>query len=197
MRSPASGLAGLGITAALAIALVGCGGRKDAGSGNLSQGESQERQQQQAQQEQAQPQAQQEAPPAAEQAPATTPGPPPLTTEQEARMVTTKTGLKYVDVVEGTGPSPSAGQKVSVHYTGWLADGTKFDSSVDRGQPFQFVLGQGMVIKGWDEGVATMKVGGKRRLIIPGNLAYGPKGYPGVIPPNAELTFDVQLLGIQ
>lgn len=110
---------------------------------------------------------------------------------------TMASGLKYVDLVPGTGETPAAGQKVTVHYTGWLADGTKFDSSVDRGKPFSFVLGQRQVIKGWDEGVATMKVGGKRKLIIPSDLAYGPQGRPPKIPGNAELTFDVELLSIE
>lgn len=108
----------------------------------------------------------------------------------------TPSGLEYIDLVEGTGAEARAGQTVSVHYTGWLANGTKFDSSVDRGQPFQFALGRGQVIKGWDLGVAGMKVGGKRRLNIPSDLAYGARGAGGVIPPNARLIFDVELLGV-
>ncbi|NWJ47254.1 MAG: FKBP-type peptidyl-prolyl cis-trans isomerase [Chloroflexi bacterium] len=106
------------------------------------------------------------------------------------------TGLKYYDTVVGKGTQPKVGQTVSVHYSGYLTNGTKFDSSVDRGQPFKFVLGVGQVIQGWDEGVATMKVGGKRRLIIPPQLGYGPSG-SGPIPPNAELIFDVELLAVQ
>ena len=111
--------------------------------------------------------------------------------------VVTPTGLKYVDHVIGTGASPKKGQQVSVHYTGRLTDGKKFDSSVDRGQPFQFQLGAGQVIRGWDEGIATIKVGGKRTLTIPPDLGYGAAGFPGSIPPNATLIFDVELLGIK
>ncbi|NOS85848.1 MAG: FKBP-type peptidyl-prolyl cis-trans isomerase [Ignavibacteria bacterium] len=110
---------------------------------------------------------------------------------------TTPSGLKYVDEVEGTGESPSTGQKVTVHYTGTLESGKKFDSSKDRDEPFSFTIGVGQVIKGWDEGVATMKVGGKRKLIIPSDLGYGPRGAGGVIPPNATLLFDVELISIK
>ena len=110
-------------------------------------------------------------------------------------------GLKYTDNTTGTGTEATAGKKVSVHYTGWLynngAKGAKFDSSVDRGQPFQFTLGAHQVIAGWDEGVAGMKVGGKRTLIIQPELGYGARGAGGVIPPNATLMFDVELLGVQ
>lgn len=111
-------------------------------------------------------------------------------------MVTTASGLKYIDKVVGTGKSPTSGRKVKVHYTGKLNDenGQKFDSSVDRGQPFEFVIGMGQVIRGWDEGVAGMKVGGKRYLYIPANLGYGQRGAGGVIPPNAQLWFEVDLL---
>jgi peptidylprolyl isomerase len=107
----------------------------------------------------------------------------------------TDSGLKYYDVVEGDGDSPQEGQIVVVHYTGWLEDGTQFDSSVERGQPFTFPIGQSSVIAGWDEGVATMKVGGKRQLLIPSDLAYGDSG-SGPIPPGATLIFDVELLEI-
>jgi FKBP-type peptidyl-prolyl cis-trans isomerase len=109
----------------------------------------------------------------------------------------TASGLQFIDIKVGDGASPQTGQTVVVHYTGWLADGTKFDSSVDRGQPFSFIIGAGKVIKGWDEGVATMKVGGKRRLIIPPELGYGATGYPGSIPANAQLIFDVELIEIK
>jgi FKBP-type peptidyl-prolyl cis-trans isomerase len=109
----------------------------------------------------------------------------------------TPSGLEYWDIKLGTGPIAEKGQSVKVHYTGWLTTGKKFDSSVDSGRPFSFTLGAGEVIKGWDEGVAGMKVGGKRQLKISSPLAYGEKGYPGVIPPNATLIFDVELLGVQ
>ena len=111
--------------------------------------------------------------------------------------VSTASGLKYTDSVVGEGEFPQKGSKVTVHYSGYLTDGKKFDSSVDRNQPFQFVLGVGQVIKGWDEGVATMKVGGKRKLVIPPQLGYGARGAGNVIPPNAELVFDVELLGVK
>tara|TARA_Y100001935_G_C17290560_1_gene503048 strand:+ start:1027 stop:1416 length:390 start_codon:yes stop_codon:yes gene_type:complete len=108
----------------------------------------------------------------------------------------TDSGLKYEDLIEGTGRLAESGQEVSVHYTGWLTDGSKFDSSIDRNSPFQFSLGKGMVIKGWDEGVQGMKVGGKRKLTIPSVLGYGASGAGGVIPPNATLIFEVELLEI-
>mgnify|MGYP006350369737 FL=1 len=111
--------------------------------------------------------------------------------------VTTPSGLKYLDQVVGTGEVAVAGKTVNVHYTGWLENGKKFDSSVDRGQAFSFPLGAGRVIKGWDEGVQGMKVGGKRKLTIPSNLGYGPQGAGGGIPPNATLIFDVELLGVR
>ena len=118
-----------------------------------------------------------------------------------SKMITTPSGLQFEDTVVGTGASPKPGQTCVMHYTGWLwvngAKGKKFDSSVDRGQPFEFQIGLGMVIKGWDEGVMTMKVGGKRTLLIPANLGYGSRGAGGVIPPNATLVFDVELLGIK
>ncbi|MDX2099900.1 MAG: FKBP-type peptidyl-prolyl cis-trans isomerase [Leptolyngbyaceae cyanobacterium bins.59] len=111
--------------------------------------------------------------------------------------IETPSGLKYVDLVEGTGPSPKPGQPVVVHYTGTLENGRKFDSSRDRDEPFQFQIGLGRVIKGWDEGVMTMKVGGQRKLIIPPDLAYGSRGAANVIPPNATLIFDVELLDVK
>lgn len=109
----------------------------------------------------------------------------------------TRSGLKFKDLVKGQGARPQTGQTVVVHYTGWLVDGQKFDSSVDRGEPFVFVIGQGNVIKGWDEGVKGMQVGGKRRLTIPPRLGYGEKGAGESIPPNATLIFEVELLGIK
>ncbi len=114
-----------------------------------------------------------------------------------AGMITTPSGLAYQDLVPGSGPTPTAGKLVRVHYTGWLQDGTKFDSSMDSGQPFEFPIGTGQVIPGWDEGVMTMKVGGKRKLVVPPQLGYGARGAGGVIPPNATLTFEVILLDVQ
>ena len=114
-----------------------------------------------------------------------------------AQTVTTASGLAYQDVKPGTGASPVSGKQVKVHYTGWLENGTKFDSSLDRNEPFVFVIGAGQVIPGWDEGVSSMKVGGKRRLIVPSKLGYGEQGAGGVIPPNATLIFDVELLDVE
>ena len=104
--------------------------------------------------------------------------------------------MKIEKLTSGTGPAPKTGDTVKVHYTGWLTDGSKFDSSVDRDEPFEFVLGAGMVIQGWDRGVAAMRVGDKVKLTIPPELAYGEAGYPGAIPPKATLIFEVELLGI-
>ena len=119
----------------------------------------------------------------------------------ESKMQKSPSGLQWEDVKVGSGATPKTGQTCVMHYTGWLweegAKGKKFDSSVDRGQPFEFPLGQGRVIKGWDEGVATMKVGGKRTLLIPPQLGYGARGAGGVIPPNATLLFEVELLGVK
>jgi peptidylprolyl isomerase len=121
--------------------------------------------------------------------------------DKSKKMNKTESGLQYFDVEEGTGETPKTGHVCKVHYTGWLwennAKGKKFDSSVDRGEPFSFPIGRGRVIKGWDEGVSTMKVGGKRELLIPANLGYGARGAGGVIPPNATLFFEVKLLGVQ
>lgn len=116
---------------------------------------------------------------------------------ESGKEVTTPSGLRYIDLVEGTGATPQRGETVIVHYTGTFEDGRKFDSSVDRGQPFKFPLGMGRVIKGWDEGLSTMKVGGKRKLILPPDLAYGERGAGNVIPPNSTLVFEVELLGIE
>lgn len=110
--------------------------------------------------------------------------------------ITTDSGLQYEEITVGEGEVAQAGQFVTVHYTGWLTDGQKFDSSKDRNDPFQFKLGGGMVIRGWDEGVQGMKVGGVRKLTIPPELGYGPRGAGGVIPPNATLVFEVELLGV-
>jgi peptidylprolyl isomerase len=125
-----------------------------------------------------------------------------MTEEASAQPVTTlPDGLKMIDIKVGTGASPRTGQTCVMHYTGWLyvngTKGKKFDSSLDNGQPFEFPIGQHKVIAGWDEGVATMKVGGKRTLIIPPELAYGSRGAGGVIPPNATLIFDVELLAVK
>ncbi|MGZ6970071.1 MAG: FKBP-type peptidyl-prolyl cis-trans isomerase [Thermoanaerobaculia bacterium] len=121
--------------------------------------------------------------------------------KKESQMKTTPSGLQYEDTKEGAGASPKTGQTCVMHYTGWLwensAKGKKFDSSVDRGRPFEFQIGRGMVIKGWDEGVATMKIGGKRTLLIPASLGYGARGAGGAIPPNATLLFEVELLGVK
>ena len=118
----------------------------------------------------------------------------PMTEEKE---VVHPSGLKHIELKAGEGEEAKAGQTVEVHYTGWLENGTKFDSSKDRNQPFRFPLGAGHVIRGWDEGVAGMKVGGKRRLTIPADLGYGARGAGGVIPPNATLIFEVELLGVK
>lgn len=138
-------------------------------------------------------------PPAAAKAPRATAEAPKAssTSQNETRMIETPSGLKYEDIVVGTGPSPSKGQTVVVHYTGTFPNGKVFDSSVDRGEKFRFPIGVGRVIQGWDEGVGTMKVGGKRRLVIPSHLAYGDRGAGNVIPPGATLHFEVELFGIE
>lgn len=119
-------------------------------------------------------------------------GPPPVS----GQPISAPNGLQYIEVAPGTGDEAHAGQRVTVHYTGWLTSGQKFDSSRDRNDPFQFALGHGQVIQGWDQGVAGMRVGGQRRLIIPPDLGYGARGAAGVIPPNATLIFDVELLRV-
>jgi peptidylprolyl isomerase len=116
---------------------------------------------------------------------------------EEKDYITTESGLKYYDITPGTGDSPKLGQTVVVHYTGWLTDGTQFDSSFDRGEPLSFALGAGNVIPGWDEGVSTMKVGGKRQLVIPPALGYGDQGAGNAIPPGSTLIFEVELLEIR
>lgn len=140
-----------------------------------------------------------EDPAAAKPAPASAQAP--AAAQKESKMVKTESGLGYEDLVVGIGASPATGQTCVMHYTGWLfengAKGAKFDSSVDRGRPFEFPIGRGRVIKGWDEGVATMKVGGKRTLLIPPQLGYGDRGAGNVIPPGATLLFDVELLGLK
>jgi len=137
--------------------------------------------------------------PGAEASPGTAPAP--EAAKKETKMVKTESGLGYEDLVVGTGPSPETGQTCVMHYTGWLfengAKGAKFDSSLDRNRAFEFPIGRGRVIKGWDEGVATMKVGGKRTLLIPPQLGYGDRGAGNVIPPGATLLFEVELLGVK
>ena len=135
----------------------------------------------------------QKTPPQVAQTQAETPGIPQVAGD----TVRLPSGLKYIEITVGTGPTPKPHDLVLAHYTGWLANGTKFDSSRDRGQPFPFPIGEGRVIKGWDEGVSTMHVGGRRLLIIPSQLGYGERGAGGVIPPGATLVFDVELVGIQ
>ncbi|MCX6641186.1 MAG: FKBP-type peptidyl-prolyl cis-trans isomerase [bacterium] len=121
----------------------------------------------------------------------------PETLTQGGEMITTASGLQYQELVAGSGVEAQAGKVASVHYTGWLTNGTKFDSSIDRGHPFDFQVGVGQVIKGWDEGVQGMKVGGKRKLIIPPNLGYGDNGAGTLIPPGATLIFEVELLDVK
>jgi peptidylprolyl isomerase len=128
---------------------------------------------------------------------AQTPAPAAPQTAKVGQKMTLPSGLQYIDETIGMGPEPVTGQHVTVHYVGTLTNGTKFDSSRDRNEPFTFVIGEGEVIKGWDEGVATMHVGGRRQLIVPPQLGYGARGAGGVIPPNATLLFDVELLSVK
>jgi peptidylprolyl isomerase len=128
---------------------------------------------------------------------AATPAPGSPHTAKVGQKMTTPSGLEYEDETVGTGPQPVRGQEVTVHYVGTLTNGTKFDSSRDRNEPFSFAIGEGEVIKGWDEGVMSMHVGGKRKLIIPPQLAYGSRGAGGVIPPNATILFEVELLAVK
>lgn len=168
----------LGLTIIALIALVGCSGESEdtttQDTGTESSGQPQDTT-------------------PSEEPPATSETSPSTAPEGMADV----TELKVEDTLVGTGAEATAGKTVTVHYTGWLVDGTKFDSSLDAGQPYQFVLGQGMVIQGWDQGVQGMKVGGKRRLTIPSAMGYGEQGAGGVIPPNATLVFDVELLDVQ
>ena len=120
-----------------------------------------------------------------------------LSEAEGEKSIETSSGLQYLDLVKGLGREAHVGETASVHYTGWLKDGTKFDSSLDRGQPFQFRLGAGRVIKGWDEGVVGMNIGSKRKLIIPPHLGYGTRGAGRLIPPNATLIFEVELLDLR
>lgn len=139
------------------------------------------------------------APPPAPPTPAAAVAPAPATPAPTApvlKEVTTSSGLRYTDLLVGNGPLAEDGMAVAVHYTGWLTDGTKFDSSLDRGQPFTFQLGASQVIRGWDEGVKGMRVGGKRKLVIPPELGYGERGAGGVIPPDATLVFEVEFMGV-
>lgn len=126
-----------------------------------------------------------------------TPAPAAAATPTGGKVHKLPSGLQYEDMVVGSGKMAEPGMNVSVHYTGWLTDGTKFDSSLDRNQAFQFQLGAGMVIRGWDEGVKGMRIGGKRKLTIPSDMGYGAQGAGGVIPPNATLVFDVELLDVK